>query len=191
MFTLTLLSPRKKKERGGGEKVASALIFADCLQVFAAVYMQVPLGLIRGNGIGLLTTSAHARLFPAQQPRRKRGERFTITRLTSPGLQTHSRCSGSAAPSKKVTSSFEIPLSKIVTVKWILIWIREDERRGRGDEQAGQLIVREGSVAPGLLSGWSFGFLLSVLVGFLCPSSSSHVAQPFLALLPPCPFDLF
>lgn len=73
---------------------------------------------------------------PHNSRRRKRGERFTITRLTSPGLQTRSRCSGSAAPSKKVTSSFEIPLSKILTVKWILICIQEDERKGRGDENA-------------------------------------------------------
>lgn len=104
MFTLSLLSPR---QNGivvvvvGGGGLASAPIFADCLQVFAAVYMQVPLGLIRGNGIGLPTTVAHAQLFRAQQPAEKRGERFAITRLTSPGPQTHSRRGGFEAPQQK------------------------------------------------------------------------------------------
>lgn len=74
VHTYLVKPPQKGQGIGGGEeKVARTLIFADCLQVFAAVYMQVPLGLIRANGIGLLTTSAHARLFPAQQPAEKKG----------------------------------------------------------------------------------------------------------------------
>lgn len=69
-----LVKPPQKEGGGGGgeEKVASALIFADYLQVFAAVYMQVPVGLIRGNGVGPLQLS-HARLFPAQQPAEEKG----------------------------------------------------------------------------------------------------------------------
>lgn len=111
---------------------------------------------------------------PHNSRRRKRGERFTITRLTSPGLQTRSRCSGSAAPSKKVTSSFEIPLSKILTVKWRLICIREDERKGRGDESARGLTRADEGARP--VVGVEFWLFV------VC-----HRLRWVSLLFPPCP----
>lgn len=44
-------------------------------------------GLLEGM-VGLFTTSAHAHCFPSQQPAERREERFTITKLPSPRLQT-------------------------------------------------------------------------------------------------------
>lgn len=193
VHTYLVKPPQKGGER---EKVASALIFADCLQVFAAVYMQVPLGLIRGNGIGLLTTSAHARLFPAQQPAEEKGERgsqllgsrhpdtFSLQWLCSTEQKGHFLVWNSAFKDSdgKVGINLHPGSWKKKRRRWKL-------------QQAGQLMVHYGSVASGsvLLSGLSFGFLFSVivLVGFLCPSSSSHLAKPFFTSLPPCPFDPF
>lgn len=195
VHTYLVKPPQKVGKR---EKVASALIFADCLQVFAAVYMQVPLGLIRGNGIGLLTTSAHARLFPAQQPAEKKGrevhnyqahvtrtsDTFSLQWLCSTEQKGHFLVWNSAFKDSdgKVGINLHPGSWKKKTRRWKL-------------QQAGQLMVHYGSVASGtvLLSGLSFGFLFSVivLVGFLCPSSSSHLAKPFFTSLPPCPFYPF
>lgn len=109
-------------------KVAGSLILQTACEHLQQCSCRSHRGLLEGM-VGLLTTSAHARWLPSQQPAEERGERFTITRLTSPGLQTHSQCSGSAALSRKVTGLFETLFSKILIMKWKvngneLSWIR-------------------------------------------------------------------
>lgn len=87
-------------------KSSSHSHFADSLWVFAAVFMEVPQGLIRRNGMGF-SQPQHTLACSPHNSQPERGERFKITRLTSPELQTNSHCSGSAASSRKVTSLFE------------------------------------------------------------------------------------
>lgn len=166
----------KPPANGGEEKVAGALIFADCLQVFAAVYMQLPLGLIRGNGIGLLATWAHARLFPAQQPaerKREWGSQLpgSLQWLCSTEQKGHFLVWNSAF--RDFDGKVDINLHpggwKKRTRRWKV-------------PHAGPLMVLCGSVASGSvqLSGLSFGFLSSVVVfaALLRVSSSSHLAKP-------------
>lgn len=81
--------------------------------------MQVPQGLIRGNSRASHNLSTRSPV-PLTTASGERGERFTITRLTSPRLQTHSPCSGSAALNRKVTGLFEILFSKILIIKQIV-----------------------------------------------------------------------
>lgn len=152
--------------------------------------MRVPLGLIRGNGIGLLTTSAHARLFPAQQPAEKKGREVHnyqahVTR-TSDTFSLQRLCSSEQKGHFLVWNS----AFKDCDVKRILICIQEEEKEEI--KKLGQpelLIIHYTSVASGsdLLSGLRFVsqfcvFAVSVsvlvLAGLLCPPSSPHLVNP-------------
>lgn len=68
-------------------KVAGALASQTACAHLQLCWCRSQGGLLEGM-VGLLTTSAHARCLPSQQPAKKEKRGFTITKLASPRLQT-------------------------------------------------------------------------------------------------------
>lgn len=128
MFLLALLS--SPLHHFLKKKVASALILQMACEYLQQCSCRSHRGLLEGM-VGLLTTSAPRSPVPLTTASGGKGrEVHNYQAHVTPRLQTHSHCSGSAASSRKVTFLFEIPFSKILLIKKVLIFIYKHQING-------------------------------------------------------------